>query len=125
MLAQHFAVRVSRRYGRQINLTRAGLETLVRYSFPGNVRELENLIESASAVSADDPQNISDKDLKPLLSEETVHPMVESATLSMEQMERQAIERALRISDGNRTKAASMLGISRDTLYRKLRQYQA
>lgn len=124
VLAQTFAVRVSRRYGREINLTRAGLETLVGYSFPGNVRELENLIESAAAVSADDPQNISDKDLKPLLAEEQSRPMVEPASLSMEQMERQTIERALRQSEGNRTKAASMLGISRDTLYRKMRQYQ-
>jgi len=42
----------------------------------------------------------------------------------MDQMERITIEQALRLSDGNRTKAASMLGISRDTLYRKLRQYR-
>ena len=40
-------------------------------------------------------------------------------------MERQTIEQALRQADGNRTKAASLLGISRDTLYRKLRQYQS
>jgi transcriptional regulator with PAS, ATPase and Fis domain len=90
------------------------------------VRELESLIESASAVSADNPQSITDKDLRPLLStagetvpEQTLHPAV-----SMEQMERLTIQQALRMADGNRTKAASLLGISRDTLYRKLRQYQ-
>jgi transcriptional regulator of acetoin/glycerol metabolism len=42
----------------------------------------------------------------------------------MDHMEKLAIQQALRVSAGNRTKAASMLGISRDTLYRKLRQYQ-
>jgi DNA-binding NtrC family response regulator len=40
-------------------------------------------------------------------------------------MERLTIQQALRVSGGNRTKAAAMLGISRDTLYRKLRQYQS
>ena len=45
-------------------------------------------------------------------------------SFSMEQMERLTIQQALRVSAGNRTKAAGLLGISRDTLYRKLRQYQ-
>jgi transcriptional regulator of acetoin/glycerol metabolism len=79
-----------------------------------------------AAVSADNPQVINDKDLKPLLVSGA--PSHEQPNLgdsfSMEQMERMTIQQALRVSGGNRTKAASMLGISRDTLYRKLRQYQ-
>jgi two-component system NtrC family response regulator len=127
VLAQHFAGRLSRRYGREISLSRPALELLLRYSFPGNVRELENLIESASAVSADNPQTITDKELKPLLGAGAPAAAVPGAineTFSMEQMERLTIQQALRVSEGNRTKAASLLGISRDTLYRKLRQYQ-
>jgi two-component system NtrC family response regulator len=124
VLAQHFAGRLSRRYGREISLTRPALELLLAYSFPGNVRELENLMESASAVSADNPQAITDKDLKPLLGAGASAPARMTESLSMEQMERLMIQQALRVSDGNRTKAASLLGISRDTLYRKLRQYQ-
>jgi DNA-binding NtrC family response regulator len=127
VLSQHFAGRLSRRYGREIKLCRSALEVLLRYSFPGNVRELQSLIESAAAVSADDPQTITGKDLCPLLADS---PQAGSVTagmhqpFSMEQMERLTIQQALRQAEGNRTKAASLLGISRDTLYRKLRQYQ-
>jgi two-component system NtrC family response regulator len=42
----------------------------------------------------------------------------------MEPLERMAIERALRLAEGNRSKAATLLGISRDTLYRKMREYR-
>jgi DNA-binding NtrC family response regulator len=127
VLAQHFAGRLSRRYHREISLSRAALELLLGYSFPGNVRELENLVESASAVSADNPQVITEKDLKPLLGAGAAvspGPAHLGDAFSMEQMERLTIQQALRVSAGNRTKAASMLGISRDTLYRKMRQYQ-
>ncbi len=126
VLAQHFVNRLSRRYSRDITLHRSALELLLKYSFPGNVRELENLMESAAAVSLDDPQTICDKDLKPLLQEPAA-PLspangLDQQPLSMEGLERFAIQQALRLCDGNRTKAASLLGISRDTLYRKLRQ---
>ena len=126
VLAQHFAGRPARRYGRGITLSRSALELLLHYSFPGNIRELENLIESCSAVSADNPQSITDKDLRPMLGDGAAPPTAFSAPhpVSMEQMERLTIQQALRLSEGNRTKAASLLGISRDTLYRKLRQYQ-
>lgn len=126
VLAQHFAGRVARRYGREIVLARSALEQLLSYPFPGNVRELENLIESACAVSAENPQTITDKDLRPMLGESAPPPRAAALNqpVSMEQMERVTIQQALRLADGNRTKAASLLGISRDTLYRKLRQYQ-
>ena len=127
VLAQHFAGRLSRRYGREITLSRSALELLLAYSFPGNVRELESLLESVTAISAADPQIITDKDVRPLLgagAPAALNPRIDES-LSMEQMERLTIQRALRVSAGNRTKAASLLGISRDTLYRKLRQYEA
>jgi len=126
VLSQHFATRAARRYGREIVLSRTAHELLLAYPLPGNVRELESLIESAAAVSVEDPQTITDKDLRPLLSEivpAASLPSTMDQPFSMEQMERLTIQQALRVSDGNRTKAASLLGISRDTLYRKLRQY--
>jgi DNA-binding NtrC family response regulator len=126
VLAQHFTGRLSRRYGREISLSRSALELLLAYSFPGNVRELESLLESASAISAENPQVITDKDLRPLLGAGTPGMAGQSAgeSLSMEEMERLTVRRALHASAGNRSKAAALLGISRDTLYRKLRQYE-
>ena len=124
VLAQHFAERLTERYDRQISLSRAGLEILLKYSFPGNVRELENLLESLAALSHDDPQVISERELRPLLDAasfvETPAKGIEQ-TFAIEPLERMAIERALRLTEGNRSKAAALLGISRDTLYRKLK----
>lgn len=125
VLAQHFAGRLTRQTGRQISLSRPALELLLNHPYPGNVRELENVLLSATAVSLDDPQVITEKDLRPLLKDSGASPLQILAgdqPLSMERLEQVAIQQALRLCEGNRTKAASLLGISRDTLYRKLRQ---
>ena len=122
VLAQWFASRIADRYGRHITLSPTATEALLGYGFPGNVRELENMLESVAAVSKDDPQIISERDIRPLLHEAPAAAggwMEEG--MSLQQMEKIAIERAIRLCHGNRTKAASLLGISRDTLYRKLR----
>ena len=126
VLAQHFTGRLARRYSREITLSRSALELLLQHPYPGNVRELENVLESVTALSQDDPQTITDKDLRPLLHERSSPPVsaLSEQPLSMERLEHFAIQQALRLCQGNRTQAASMLGISRDTLYRKLRQFR-
>ena len=127
VLAQHFVARLSRRYGREISLSRPALELLLSYPFTGNVRELQNILESVTALSMDNPQTITDKELRPLLTARPTgaeYSVAGAPPLSMEQLERFAVQQALRVCQGNRTKAASLLGISRDTLYRKLRQYR-
>jgi transcriptional regulator with PAS, ATPase and Fis domain len=125
VLAQNFLGRLSRRCGRQLTLARSATNLLVGYSYPGNVRELENILESATAVSREDPQSITDRDLKPLLSDAIPPPPasgVSRESLSLDRLEEIAIQQAVRVCQGNRTRAAALLGISRDTLYRKLRQ---
>jgi len=127
VLAQHFASRLGRRYGRQITITRPALDLLLAYPFPGNVRELENILESVTALSTADPQTITDRDLRPLLDPKQM-PVPETLgeqPLSMERLEQFAIQQVLRVCQGNRTRAAAMLGISRDTLYRKMKQSAA
>jgi DNA-binding NtrC family response regulator len=124
VLTQHIVARLARRCGREITLTRAALELLLGHPFPGNVRELESVLQSAAALSVDNPQTITERDLKPLLatSGPTQESHVPEQPLSMERLEQAAVAQALRLCHGNRTRAASMLGISRDTLYRKLKQ---
>jgi DNA-binding NtrC family response regulator len=125
VLAQHLTRTLSERYDREIILSRSAMELLLEYPFPGNVRELENLLEAAAALSHEDPQRISEKDLSRLLrqtSEPEVARRALEQPLVLDQLERMAIQRALRLTHGNRRKAASLLGISRDTLYRKLRE---
>lgn len=122
VLSQWFAARLSEKYGRHVTIGRPGLESLLLHSFPGNVRELENLLESLCAVSTDDPQVITDKEVRVALSQSPTASRGEMP-LALEDMERVAIERAVRICHGNRTRAAALLGISRDTLYRKIREF--
>ena len=125
VLAQSFMGRLGRRYGRQIRLTSSAVDILRNYPFPGNVRELENVLEGVVALSVEDPQVITDRHLRPLLNEAGTpagFPGTGEQVFSMEQMERFAIQQALRLCRGNHSKAASLLGISRDTLYRKLRK---
>ena len=127
VLAHTFIGRISRRTGREITLARSAADVLVHSLFPGNVRELANVLESAVALSRDDPHVITEKDLGPLLRKSEGAPLpgrFGDQPLSLEALERAAIEQALRLCRGNRTRASSLLGISRDTLYRKLRQYR-
>ncbi|MGZ4817381.1 MAG: sigma-54-dependent transcriptional regulator [Terriglobales bacterium] len=122
VLAQHFTAQLSDRYGRHVTLARSANELLVNHGFGGNVRELQNVLESATALSQADPQTITDKDIKMLVGAPPAPAMrLEEHPLALDEMERVAIERSLRICQGNRTRAAALLGISRDTLYRKIR----
>jgi two-component system response regulator AtoC len=127
VIAQDFLKRLSQRYEREIRLNRSAWDLLLHYSFPGNVRELQNILEGIFACSHGGPHDISDKDLKPILLGMPVAETERSETpqpVAIESLERIGIQRALRMAHGNRTKAAAMLGISRDTLYRKLRAYR-
>jgi DNA-binding NtrC family response regulator len=126
LLVNHFLRLLEARYGRPVSLDRAGMDRLLAYPFPGNVRELAHILESAVAVSTDDPQIILDRDLGPLLRSHSgfrdLPPQV-SADCSLETLEKFAIRQALRLADHNKSRAAELLGLSRGSLYHKLREY--
>jgi DNA-binding NtrC family response regulator len=103
------------RAGAQRRLSAAAMESLLAHSWPGNVRELEHVIERASLLATGDEITAADLMLRPRTD---VAPKLEEMTL--EQVERYLIERALATQGGNVSEAARVLGLSRSALYRRL-----
>ena len=129
LLAEHILQRLaasqpdSRRRVRW-SLASEALDRMLAYDWPGNVRELENCLERAVTLgsgplirAADLPSNVQ----SPLPAASTDFP---ESVIPLEEMERQAILRALAGAGGDKMLAARLLGIGKTTLYRKLHKYQ-
>jgi len=133
-LAEYFVDQLCREYrvGRK-RLTEAALELLRSYDWPGNVRELKNALEAA-VVLADGPQiredHIRIKARPPrAAAPETgadgrMFIEIGPTGLTLEEAERQLIEATLVLANGNQSRAARMLGISRSTLFRKFQRFR-
>jgi transcriptional regulator with PAS, ATPase and Fis domain len=126
MLVHHFLGRYAP--GTNLQVTPAAMKSLLNYDWPGNVRELENCI--ARAVTLGDRQVIDVSDLPPAIrSEQPAAPAMtpqDAASLSttaLAEMERMTILRVFEQANGDKALAGKMLGISRATLYRKLKRY--
>ena len=104
-----------------INLSPELSERLVSYAFPGNVRELENMI--AAAVLLEKGKYLSLAAARSLLPYEGPERRKHVELLTLEDLERRHIERVLEVTGGNRPKAARILGINVSTIYRKLEKY--
>ena len=117
LLADYFLARYARKYKKEIRgLSRDARSKLQNYNWPGNVRELQHAIERAVILSDGTmlrPENFM---LQSTVSNKTAD--LEELNLSI--LEKEAIERALRRAEGNVTRAAELLGITRFALYRKL-----
>jgi two-component system, NtrC family, response regulator AtoC len=114
--------------GESIQVTSAAMKCLLQYDWPGNVRELENCIERAVALG--DRRFFDLNDLPPSVASAASGAMVEPeisapATNSndLEDIERATIQRVFEQVNGDKVRAGKMLGISRATLYRKLKRY--
>ncbi len=127
-LARHFAARLAQRFGRPLSLSDAAVAWLERQEWPGNVRQLENVIERAAVLTNQEILNAADFRSEPLLTpptQESGERGVASGTLreATESAERDAITQALKATGGNRREAAKRLGVSLRTLFYKIDRY--
>ncbi len=113
--------------GRIKGLTKLAAETLLRHSWPGNVRELRNVIERAILLEASDRIGTSTLIINPdnfdAVSENETFTGGILKDFSLEKAEKELVKKALEEAGWQKTRAASLLGITRATLYAKVKQY--
>jgi DNA-binding NtrC family response regulator len=125
LLAHHFLQKCAARMGKEVtDIAAEAMDLLKVYDFPGNVRELENIIERGVAISSGrsiEPGHLPD-DLRELAIR--TFRKKEGHLPSLEEQERDYIRWVLQEAGGNQTLAAQILGIDRVSLWRKLKRYQ-
>jgi DNA-binding NtrC family response regulator len=120
VLLTHFLREFNERFGQDVReVTPQALAALQAYQFPGNVRELENLLERAYALGATRAIGLADL---PALSPAPAVVTAPQPLVALAELERELILRALRLH-ANRDHAARSLGISQRTLYRRMKEY--
>jgi DNA-binding NtrC family response regulator len=121
-LLTHFARQAAQRLGHPVSVTPAALTALTRHSWPGNVRELRNAVERAAVLGSGAPLDSKDFALANGGTAQAGTGGALDLRTQVEAVEREAIQRALQASNGNRRQAANLLGISLRTLFYKLRR---
>lgn len=119
LLARHFLGRFGAKEGKKIGeISPDAMRALMDYHWPGNVRQLENAISYAVILCQE--ETVTAAHLPPFLKE----PSGEGAAVPLAEIERRAIARALEETGGNKHEAARRLGVSRSTLYSKIRRHR-
>jgi transcriptional regulator with PAS, ATPase and Fis domain len=103
--------------GRMVEIGPEAMNALIRYDWPGNARELRNVVERATILCEDDSIRPEDLALRPAASP------AEPDSTDLDAIERRTIERVMRETQGNKVNASRKLGISRMQLYGRLRKY--
>ncbi|MEA3561036.1 MAG: sigma-54 dependent transcriptional regulator [Candidatus Omnitrophota bacterium] len=137
LLVEHFLKQIRKRAGKNKNrqpvkgISEEAIQALLTYDWPGNIRELENVIERAVILTKGD--SITPEDLPEFLQEKKGtdlfslkapgSPGLKSLKEALKNPEKQVIQRTLEQTSWNRKKAAENLGINRTTLYNKMKEY--
>ena len=130
MLANHFLETSSRKFKKDVRgISQRAKRILANYDYPGNVRELENLIERAVMLSTEAFVDIKDLPEPVVIASERAENDEREARpypftqMSLEDIEKKHIGEILKAAGHNKVKAAKMLGLTRPALYRKLKKY--
>jgi DNA-binding NtrC family response regulator len=119
LLASHFLGRFATRYRKELSgFDGAAGRALARHAWPGNVRELAHVVERAVLMASDDQVRFADLGLV-----ESEHSRTALEELTLEEVEKILMQKALRRHEGNVSRAAEALGISRSAFYRRLQKY--
>ena len=129
LLVSHFLEKANRKHGVAVNLSREAMIYLWEYDWPGNIRELENLVERLVILTDNGIIDIADlpSGIRSFVSDKKI-PQTTLATGQIdlreatEQLQYRLMEEALRLTNGNKSAAARMLGLKRTTLVAKLRR---
>ena len=124
LLAQHFLPGLAARHGKSISgLTRQARKALVSHDWPGNIRELHNILERAVNFAAGKRIGLKDLPAELQSAGDSAKGKTRDKLLPLAALEKRAIEDALLVCRGNVSQAAQALGIGRNTLYEKTRRY--
>jgi DNA-binding NtrC family response regulator len=119
LLANHFLRQQADRYGKPVrDFSADAMRALLDHPWPGNVRELKHVVERAVLLAPGTTATVDDLELR---AKASAGPGLEDMTL--EDAERWLITRALQRNDGNVSRAAETLGVSRSALYRRLQHF--
>jgi two-component system response regulator HydG len=124
LLAEHFLKLFSEKNGKDVKgFTPQAMDRIIRYSWPGNIRELMNTVESAVVLSSSE---YLAEDILPFIPDETPAVAVPAETpsdLPLDEVEKTTILKTLETVGGNKSEASRKLGITRATLHKKLKKY--
>jgi two-component system, NtrC family, response regulator len=121
-LAQYFFAVFNNKLNKKVNgMDAAFTEKLQRHNWRGNVRELRNVLERACILAEDETLRIEHLPLD--IQFETWNPHQSAPSFAISEMEKQHIQKVLAYTEGNKTKAAELLGIGLTTLYAKIKEY--